>query len=202
MQEQKASKAPNIVARLGLRNIIWLAVFGSLMLTAAIVWLRPHCGLTTSCGREAHNTLPWENEGIRVNEVKGHWMSSEGNERMMLRTAFYPVAEVTLSEAQGRGMLYIYFEDERGRRAGDPIYLTYANGEFTPREDMDVKAEGNKARVFIEAGYTQASEFELHCCDASSPLWRIHLRYRPEGKEAVTSLGSVTIPARCRDENN
>ncbi len=202
MQEQKASKAPARKARLGLRNIIWLTIFGSLMLTAAIVWLRPHCGLATSCGREASCTLPWENEGICVNEVKGHWMSSEGNERMMLRTAYYPVAEITLGDAQGSGMLYIHFEDERGRRAGDSINLTYADGKFTPREDMDIRTEGNKARVLIEAGYTQASEFELHCCDASSPLWRIHLRYRPEGADTVTTLGSVTIPARRNDENN
>ncbi len=198
MQEQKASKARNLVARIGLWNIIWMGLFSILILAVALIWLCPYSSLPTATGRNAHSTLPWEGGKLRVENVEGYWASSDGNERMMLRTAYYPVAEVTLGESQGSGMLYLHFEDERGRRAGDTITLTYENGQFNSRREMNITAEGSKARVFVETGFVQKSAFELHCCDAGSPLWRIHLSHRPTGDYHVEDLGSVTIPAKLR----
>ncbi len=196
MQEQKASKGVSRVKRIGIRNIIWLSLFGVLMLAVAITWLWPYRTLPTASWRDANSTLPWENESLKVEDVKGHWANATGNERMMLRAAYYPVAEIELGDSQGSGMLYITFSDSRGRQAGDTINLTYENGSFHPRHEVNISAEGKKARVFVETGYEQDSEFELHLFDASSPLWRINLQYRPEGAYDVQPMGFVTIPAK------
>ncbi len=196
MQEQKASKATSVVARMGMGNIIWSGLLVILLLTAAGIWLRPYGDLATATWREADSTLPWEAEGLRVEKVRGYWESSEGNTRMALRAACYPVAEIELGEAQGSGMLYITFTDENTHQAGDTINLYYDKGQFRPRHELNIVAEGNKARVFVEAGYDRASEFELHQHDESSPLWRVNIFYRPEGSVDMRPVGSETIPAR------
>ncbi len=195
MQEQNESKVPSFAARLGARNIICLSVFGILMLAAALAWLLPHAALRTATWREADNTLPWKSGSLVVKSLKGHWESSAGNERMMLRTAFYPVADIELGEAEGSGMLYINFTDSNGRQAGDTISLYYNKGAFNPRDEQNIKAEGNKARVHIETGYDREDEFRLHQLDESSDLWRISLHFRPEGAYDMQPMGYITIPA-------
>ncbi len=195
MQEQQATQAPSFLARVGLRNAIWLGIFATAMLAAAITWLWPYRTLPTATGREANSTLPWKTDSIRVEKVTGHWNSATGNERMMLRSAYYPVAEIELGESEGSGMLYIIFTDNRGRQAGDTITLYYNKGTFVPRTESNISIEGNKARVYVETGYDGDSDFELHRIDESDPLWRINLRYRPEGTSDVLPMGYVTIPA-------
>ncbi len=198
MQEQNESKAPSLVARIGLKNIIWLGIFAALTLAAATTWLWPHRTLPTATWREDNSTLPWKSESLTIESVTGYWKSAAGNERMMLRTAYYPVAEIELGESQGSGMLYITFTDSNDRQTGDTINLYYDKGNFRPRQEVNISAEGNKARVFIEAGYDKDSEFALLQFDESMPLWRINLSCRPEGAHDVQPVGSVTIPARLQ----
>ncbi len=198
MQEQNESKAPSLVARLGTKNLIWLGVFVVMMLAVATTWLWPHRTLPTSSWRDANSTLPWQNDGLKVKELTGYWKSSAGNERMMLRTAYYPVAEIELGECDGSGMLYISFTDSNDRQTGDAINLYYEKGNFRPRQEVNIMTEGNKARVFIEAGYDKRCDFELHQFDESTPLWRVQLACRPEGARDVQPLGSVTIPAELQ----
>ncbi len=195
MQEQEASKAPSRVARLGLWNIFWMVVCAALLLVAALAWLWPYHTLHTSTWREANSTLPWVGPGLTVKEVKGHWESSQGNERMMLRAVYYPVAEIELGQFQGSGMLYVSFTDGGGHQVGDTISLSYADGAFRPRTDVNIHTEGGKARVFIETGYENRSDFDLHMLDEYSPLWRVLIHHRPEGQYDVFPVGYVTIPA-------
>ncbi len=198
MQEQNESETPSLVARLGLWNIIGVAAFGVMMLTVAITWLWPYHSLPTATGREMNSDFPWEKESIAVENVQGYWKSSAGDARMMLRATCYPVAEIELGETEGSGMLYIVFTDSSGRQAGDTINLYYNKGKFNTRKEVNIEAEGNKARVFVETGYDDESYFRLHQIDESSALWRINLRYRPEGAYDVKSVGDVTIPAELK----
>ncbi len=195
MQEQKASKAASFLGRFGMKNVIGLGILSILLLGAALTWLCPYASLPTASGRELNSTLPWENESLRVESVRGYWANSAGNERMMLRTACYPVAEIQLGESPGSGMLYVSFSDSNGHQAGDTINLYYSKGQFRSRKELNIEAEGDKARVFVEAGYDKLNEFELHQYDESSPLWRVNLYYRPEGSSEMTFMGSETIPA-------
>ncbi len=198
MQEQNESKSPSLVARIGIRNLIWLGIFGALLLAVATTWLWSYRTLPTATWRELNDTLPWTSEGLRVESVKGQWKSAAGNERMMLRTAYYPEAEIELGESEGSGMLYIIFTDSNGRQAGDTISLYYNKGVFNTRKELNIDAEGNKARVFVEAGYDDESYFTLHQIDESSPLWRVNLRLRPEGAHNMRHMGCVTIPVELR----
>ncbi len=196
MQEQNASKGASLVARIGMKNIIWLGIFSILMLAAAFTWLWPYRNLPTATWREANSTLPWVNEGIVVKDVKGHWESSAGNERLALRTAWYPVAEMELAESQGSGMIYVRFTDNNGVQVGDTVNLYYDKGNFQPRQETNIQAEGSKARVFVEAGFAKDNDFELHVLDESCPLWRVNLYFRPDGANDIRFLGSETIPAK------
>ncbi len=195
MQDQKASKTAVLLAQFGTRNVISLIIFCLLLLAVALIWLWPSRSLPTSTWRDANSTLPWRNESVCVEKVKGAWVNSAGDERMALRTACYPVADIELGEAGGSGMLYITFIDERGHQAGDTLSLHYDKGQFLPRREPNMEAEGNKARVFIETGYETLKDFELHQYDEHSPLWRVRLHYRPEGAAEMSPLGFETIPA-------
>ncbi len=195
MQEQKASKATSIIARIGLKNIVGISIFTALMLAVAVTWLAPYNSLPTATWRVANDTLPWRNDSLRVENVTGHWESAAGNARMMLRTAYYPVADIELGESEGSGMLYVRFTDEKGHQAGDTINLYYNKGSFHPRQEVNITAEGTRARVFVEAGYDKESDFKLHQLDESIPLWRIEILYRPDGDADMKPMGSVTISA-------
>ncbi len=196
MHEQNASEAPTRTSRRSLGNIIWLSLFAALMLAAALVWLWPHSSLPTATGREVHSGLPWKHDSVQVKTVKGHWASAAGDERLSLRTAYYPVAEVELGDSSGSGMLYIMFMDDKRQQAGDTISLYYEKGSFRHRKELNIHAEGSKAHVFIETGYGKKTDFELHQVDESAPLWRIRLLYRPDGAADMQPLGFVTIPAK------
>ncbi len=195
MQEQKASNASSLVARIGVWNLIWLGILGVLLLAAAITWLWPYRALPTASWRDMNSNLPWKNDSICVEGVSGYWKSAKGNERMVLRAACYPVAEIELGESEGSGMLYISFTDENDHQAGDTISLYYNKGEFRPRKEVNIEASGNKACVFVEAGYDKETEYKLHMHDESQQLWRINLYYRPDGTTKMNYMGSETIPA-------
>ncbi len=203
MQAQKASKTAQWVARIGRRNLIWGLIFAALMLTAALVWLLPYRHLPTASWRNADIDLPWETDSIIVEELRCHWQSSAGNERMELRASHYPVANIRLGEeSRGSGMLYVRFTDSDGRPAGDTLYLYYENGNFKQREEVNIRAGGKEARVYVEEGFAvrargkrRLNDFNLHCADEHSPLWRVTLSYRPEGAAKPLPLGFATIPA-------
>ncbi len=195
MQEQKASKATSLLARFGIWNVIWLGICGAMVLVAAFAWLWPYRTLSTASWREANSTLPWTAPGIVVQDFSGMWKSSAGNERMMLRATYYPAANIELGSTQGDGLLYIRFTNGNGHQLGDTISLPYKNGAFQPRHEVNIRAEGSKAHVYVEAGFESKQDFELHTLDESAPLWRAHLYFRPDGDTSLHALGSVTIPA-------
>ncbi len=197
MQEQKASKPATFVARFGLANIIWSSVCAALLLAAALVWLLPYASLPTATGRTADDTLPWEAPTLRVEKVSGCWMRSEGNARMQLRAAFYPEAVIELGDATGSGRLYVRFTDSNGHQSGDTITLSYKDGAFLPRREVNISAEGRAARVFVEAGFETENEFRLHEVSESEQLWRVNLSCLPQGESDIRPLGSITIPAEA-----
>ncbi len=195
MHEQKASKAARFVARIGIWNLVWMGLFGVLLLVAALIWLLPYNSLPTATWRNSNSTLPWEQDGLRVEKLCGHWESAAGNERMMLRVACYPAAELELGEAEGSGMLYLFFTDDKGHQAGDTITVWYDKGQFRPRKEVNIEAAGNRLRVFVEAGFEKMNDYELHLHDESRPLWRVWVHHRPEGTAEMKLLGYETIPA-------
>ncbi len=185
----------NIVTRLGKANVIWGAVFFALMLVAALIWLCPYSSLTTSTWRQTNDGLPWEMDGVTVKHVNGHWQSAGDNERMRLRAAYYPVAEIELGSGDGSGVLYARFHNSHGHPVGDSLPLPYKNGAFVPRDEINIKASGSKATVFIEQGYETAVDFRQHVLDEKTPLWSVHFRCRPEGEPEPVRLGEADIPA-------
>ncbi len=195
MQAQNASKTRQFIARIGLRNLIWGGIFAGLLLTAAAIWLWSYRDLPTATGREANDTLPWQTGSLTVEEVRGHWRSSEGHARMELRAALYPVARLTLGEGQGSGMLYVRFTDSAGKQAGDIISLPYRDGSFVPRTESNINASGKTAEVYVEAGFESKDYFTLHQINEHSALWRIQVACMPEGTSTPRLLGFVTIPA-------
>ncbi len=195
MQAPKASKTKKFIARIGLRNIIWGGIFAGLLLSACAVWLWPYRKLPTATWREANNTLPWQNAGLVVDDLRAFWRSSKGHERMELRAAYYPVAKLQLGECEGSGMLYVRFTDSSGRQAGDILSLRYRDGAFVPQVSTNINAAGKEAELHVETGFSDRDYFTLHRLKQHEPLWRVTVACMPDGTPAPALLGFVTIPA-------
>ncbi len=197
MQEQKASARASLITRFGVKNTIWTALCATLLLVAAILWLVPYASLPTASWRDFHHGLPWKSPTLRVNKVDACWKSSAGHKRMELRAAYYPTVAIELGVSQGSGLLNVRFTTGTGVQLGDTINLHYKDGAFMQREEVNIRTEGNKAELFVEAGYERTTDFHLHVLDEASPLWRVNLFNRAEGESEMQLLGSVTIPAKA-----
>ncbi len=194
MQKSDAQEKMGIVSRLGTKNILWMSVSLVLLLTALGAGLYAYRNLPTSRWREVISpTLPWQGEGIQVQDINAHWRNSQGHARMELRAAYYPVANIRLGEGTGSGTLLIRFVDSSGDQVGDPISLPYEGGNFLPTRDHNIRAEGKEAEIFVESGFPSRDDFALHRLTETSPLWRVILWNRPADAPEERFVGYISV---------
>lgn len=155
-------------------------------------------GLPSYTGRDTGDALPWQEEGICIRSAEAYWKSAQGDERMMLRTAYYPEARLCLGETQGSGFLLLSFRDTWGREVGDPIRLPYAHGQFEPRDQNTLQAHEGQATVRLEIGYGSDSEMQAHLINAEEPLWTVAVKLCPEGAAEARPWHTICIRPEIR----
>ncbi len=196
MQEQKATKIGKLIRKIGIKNLIYLSLFGCIMVVALGVVLYSYRHIPVAEWREYSSGFPRAGaEGVVLQDVQATWNSAKGNARMELRTAYYPSATLTLSGTKGSGMLLVHFADSKNRQRGDTLSLAYKDGKFVPRKDVDIQAENETATVLIETGFGDEASYLLHCLNEEEPLWRVYVRQRPQGSGETYLLGYRTITA-------
>lgn len=146
--------------------------------------------------RQNDKALPWQGEGITVSEIKVRWRSSEGNERMALRAAYYPEAEIKLAQCTGSGSLQVIFKDAAGHQVGSSCRLAYRDGAFVQVADEDIQAGGMEAACHIETGFKDKDSYLLHQLSMDEPLWKVEVYNVPSATYEVEPLGHTTIPAQ------
>ena len=137
--------------------------------------------LPSYTGRDTSDALPWKSEGICMRGAEAYWKSAQGDERMMLRTAYYPEARLCLGETPGSGFLLLSFRDTWGREVGDPVHLPYTHGQFEPRDQSTLQANEQQATIRLETGYGSDSEMQAHLINDEEPLWTVAVKLCPEG---------------------
>ena len=155
-------------------------------------------GLPSYTGRDASDALPWQGEGICMRSAEAYWKSSQGDERMMLRTAYYPEARLGLGETPGSGFLLLSFRDTWGREVGDPIRLPYAHGQFEPRDQSALQAHEGQATVRLEVGYGSDSEMQAHLINPKETLWTLEVKLCPEGAAEARPWHTICIRPEIR----
>lgn len=167
-----------------------------LMLAFLITGMVVYRDLPMSHWRESHTDFPWEGKGICIKSVTCHWHSSQGDERMELRAAYYPTAVITLRDkVTGKGNLIVRFLDDGATPHGQSIYLPYNENGFSFKEDLNILAMGKEATVHLEVGFRTQDEFYNHALAEERPLWKVSVWNRPDGADADEFMGYITIPA-------
>lgn len=196
MQEQKATKIGKLIRRIGIKNLIYLSMFGCIMVVALSVVLHTYRHIPVAEWREISSGFPRVGaEGVVLQDVQTAWNSSKGNARLELRTVYYPSATLTLGGEKGSGMLLVNFVDSKNRQRGDTLSLAYKDGKFIARKDVDIQAENETATVLIETGFGDRDSYLLHCLNEEEPLWRVYVRQRPQGSGETYLLGYRSIAA-------
>lgn len=178
-------------------GLIVTAVFVLLLLGLSAFYV----GQTRSYkGRDCGMPTPWEGEGLTVNTVSAHWESAADDARMALRSGQYPVARIKLGDCKGSGLMYISFRDIYGRQVGDTINLHYRDGKLVHRDESWVRTTDDTAVCRIETGYQDPTELEQHFLNQNEPLWRVVVKYRPDGEERPHTLGYACVQPELRKE--
>ncbi|MGN0836587.1 MAG: hypothetical protein ACI4OS_04030 [Akkermansia sp.] len=164
---------------LRLRFFPLLALATAAVLAGLCAWFIS--ALPSYTGRDASDALPWQDEGICIRSAEAYWKSAQGDDRMALRTAYYPEARLSLGETQGSGFLLLSFRDTWGREVGDPIRLAYSHGHFEPRDQSSLQAHEGQATIRLETGYGSTSEMQAHLINPEEPLWTVMVKLCPEG---------------------
>ena len=196
MQEQKASKIGKLIRRIGIWNLVFLILFGGVLVVALGVAVYSSRNIPTSEWRETERYYRRGGaENIELQNIETGWKSSKGNARLELRTAYYPSAKLTIAGGKSSGRLLIRFQDSRNQQQGDTLSLSYRDGKFVPRKDVDIQAENNTATVLLERGFVDDDSYLLHCLNEEEPLWRVYVWQQPEGTKNAYLLGYRTITA-------
>lgn len=194
MQESDAQVGKKGPGKMGGKNIFWMSLCLILLLMALGAGLYAYRHLPTSQGREVVSpSLPWQSDGLRVEEIDSYWRNSQGHARMELRAAYYPVAHIRLGECPGKGSLLIRFIDSHGDQVGDPVSLPYEAGNFLPVRDHNITTDGKEAEIFVESGFQSKDDFTLHLLTESAPLWRVIVWNRPEGTPEESFVGYISV---------
>lgn len=193
MQEQKAKSGWKIAKKIGVKDLIGLTLFSGLMLTILVVLLYTYRNVPVAHWREFHSDFPLKGAGLVVEDVRAEWKSSQGNARLELRTAYYPEINLTLGGGSGSGILFLKFVNSRRAEQGTPVALRYQDGAFLPVNDINMKADGQKAMALIERGFPTAHDYRLHQLSLTEPLWRVQIFQRPSDSKVAYYLGDTTI---------
>lgn len=193
MQEQNAETKAGLLKKIGIMNLIWLTMFAGIVLVVLAAVAYTYRNIPTAHWRESGDKLPLKAVDLSVDDFKARWNNSKGNERLELRTKYYPSVNITLGEGSGSGMLLVKFVDKRNEQHGAVTAIPYKDGQFVPQNDFNLKAEGKKAELLLEHGFNDTNEYRLHQLTEEEPLWRAQLFQRPLGAQQTFYLGYTTI---------
>lgn len=161
--------------------------------TALWAFLQVH---PTEGRMEQSADFPWQGEGISVADARGWWKTAKDDDRMALRSRFYPVARVRLGACQGSGLLVLTFHDEMGRQVGDPVHLPYEEGKFRRQDAAWVRTTEDTAFCRIEVGFDNNDGLLLQQIQPDARLWSIRLRYRTNEERSLHRIGYIAIEPR------
>ena len=109
MQEQKASKIGKLIRRIGIWNLVFLILFGGVLVVALGVAVYSSRNIPTSEWRESERYYRRGGaENIVLQNIETGWKSSKGNARLELRTAYYPSAKLTIAGGKSSGLVSMY----------------------------------------------------------------------------------------------
>ena len=188
MQEQKEPSK----AKTGWKNAVWGGVALIIIAAALVGFWSAFSKLPKSEWRNASTALPWQVNGVKLDEVEAVWKNSAGDSRMELRAYCFPVCRMKLAQAQGEGQLTVRFLNSRGEQMGDRLYIAYKDGKFIPKENNSIHVTETEATVRLEDGFLTRDEYILHQFSQTEPLWRVQVGCRATGSEHQ-QMGYISI---------
>ena len=193
MQEQKAKTRWAFLSKIGIKNLVWLTMFGGLMMVVLGVVLYTYRNLPVAEWRDSNSKMPIRGIGVVIDELSAEWKNAAGNARMELRTSYYPLVSMHMQSCTGNGIFFVKFVDGRGEQMGEHVILRYRDGRFIPVNDFTIKAEGLKAEISLESGFGNKHEYQLHQLKEEENLWRVQIWQRAADSNTTYYLGYCTI---------
>lgn len=195
MQENPSPDSPQEARKgLSLVSIISIVLTALILISAALmVGHAITSRIETRDGRMAGLSFPYETPDFTIESAETSWRSSEGDERLALRTSYYPCATITLADIKGEGALIISFSNSENKNLGYMTSLRFTADGFEPKNDASVKTEGKTATIILEGGYATKDDFYLHCIDESQPLWRLNMAYKMSKSNNRVDVGYASI---------
>lgn len=199
MQEEKAHKIKRFIKKVGLMNLICIAVFtGSLLISAACVaWM--YRNVHTNSFGEYATELPWVGSGITVINIQSGWTDvSDNNWMKMNEITKTPYIQLELAPVQGSGTLFVQFKNEKGHYLGQPVGLVYRDGQFEATDRHYYRASGNAAVVYgypvFDTSIQSADEqFLSHCIDERQKHWLAEVSFIPSDTSIGASSGRIFL---------
>lgn len=193
MQEENEKKEPGILKKIGWKNIIFLTLFGGMVIAVLGGVLYSYRNIPTAHWRMSGMSFPIKRAGVEITDIDAQWKNSAGNARLELRTSYYPVATITTGELSGSGIIIFNFLDNRKAQQGPMLAIRYRDGQLVKQDEVNMKVEGNTATILLEGGYKENSDYQLHRLREEEPLWRLQVWVRPDGHDATHYVGYTTI---------
>jgi len=125
---------------------------------------------------EATLNLPVKGQYATVTKLSTYWISAGKAAGIKLGVAVVPVAKITLDDASTSGALRIFFRDAEKNRVGDPITISFQDGQFADsnKTNITIADSGSTATVSATNGFQVESAFSAYQMD-STLTWRVHV---------------------------
>lgn len=111
--------------------------------------------------------FPIKGKYATVSDFKTFWQGTQDSSGIKLGAKVIPAASITLADDHdGSGALRIYFRNEDKTSVGDPITLSFSNGQFNNGEKT--------IEVTATDGFHQEGDFNAYVLDRSL-AWRVQV---------------------------
>jgi len=136
--------APSILPKYSRTDILWLSGLGLALVGVMIIALRIFLAdINTSSTDDVD--FPVKGDKVVIKNIRTYWRETDREKdiTVQLNTKFIPAAEVMLKSSD-EGSLRFFFENPEGDLVGDPITLTFSDGNFgeTGETKADIHATG------------------------------------------------------------
>ncbi len=136
--------APSILPKYSRTDILWLSGLGLALVGVMIIALRIFLtDINTSSTDDVD--FPVKGDKVVIKNIRTYWRETDREKdiTVQLNTKFIPAAEVMLKSSD-EGSLRFFFENPEGDLVGDPITLTFSDGNFgeTGETKADIHATG------------------------------------------------------------
>lgn len=193
MQESVTPPAPQKAPRKSLFACIWAGLGALVLLAAATAVCTVWYATPTGDWRNAHSPLPWHAANVTIADASAVWKSSEGNEHMALRTAYYPEVRLKLTDCRGNGMIYLSFYSITGSQIGETLRVRYSKDGFQETHDEWFSCAGNEGAFRMSKGFETPGDYTVHTLRQDEQFWRVDIRCLPEGEDNMSMLGHISI---------